>query len=591
MPSSSVLYANFEVVTGCIAAFVSYVAGVWSLGRLSLTHGWLFTGLTVWKPAEASLSRILGTNAQQRVPARQRLDVFRCTSTRILPGGLLQTIIEDAKAERRLTGRRHYVFLDQYRTMATAVAWSIAALLVLWLRWLGSIGHYSLCESNDETCWAQAWLRSKTTWLLVAFVFGILLAWWHLALLVSRKGHSYPPSAYMAAISFGIMAWFFSISGDKVSLGIDSAIREMAVRSFFWLRLFGISRISTEDIEHLYLGHRMVLCSASALIGFATAEPLHTLIKAVTGDCFRARCDRNDDFHALEGAAVTLTQTSLQVSSELALLVGLPLLALATYSLNKSSLPLGSLIRAALTVVMIALFALVVRRLLQRHLDSALPAARAAVEQLDFDSDVDPYEQLTLPFQMRLKSLPHYSGKLLGVPVFLVVLLMVGSLSAAGCHRRYPSQYGGHLVDSIQTQQWENYCFKDWRYQREWTCGSMVGTDLLASNENEIAQLLGTWEPPSVSFIQALKELQRSLRARMKEEQEGRGSRLVNPFGGTRSPQPTVDDAIRQVKDTAFALVAHPFVSARTAYVLVDFFGFMLCSYWLFWGSYAIATR
>jgi len=443
----------FVGVFAVFFAFLAYIISSTSLGKRSISHAWLFTGLIILNPSEKSL-RQLDTATYQSTKATttaarrnnnkiQDVSGLHLTCKSIRPGSIPLSFMTDKDRVRFL----------QWQALDAAVYIWLACLIAtagpFIVAWYTVYQEETIC-CGDLKCWLRWWreqlggpglivMNSPPPNLMLFSIASVAIwFWWRLVMhstrLPERSIFRFSPFSYINGwltflATLILLRWSHDTTtkDNTAFLGIplNGALEEWSARVTFWIGLTGYylssNQTSRELVMHnMYQAAQLLFAATTGLIAFALADPLRVTMRVyfgnVLGDKIRVVDTSGDKYYRL-----------MEIMQEKLLLVAigcLPVLCFISYFSTDVSLGGFSryTVRAALGWSFVLSLASAMRPLLWSHLLRVLPEIN-----LLFRVAKHPTSEVILsPFQKRSKSLLSIGGQLLIFPAFVLLLLTLG---------------------------------------------------------------------------------------------------------------------------------------------------------------------
>ena len=473
-----ILNNNALGLLALVLCFTIYVISSTSMGKRSISHAWLFSGLLAIHPTEECLKQqgYESTNNstpegvtprrrnppspsnQKRTLIKQLSDLsFTCKS--IQPGSVPLSLMTD----------KNQVEFQQWQALDALVCFGVACLVALLGPW--ALACYRLnfqpeqmacCEDLD--CWKHWWNEQLggVGWIVstsnrippntvLLLLTGISVwFWWRLVMHATRlpQGSTFrfSPFSYINAWFMAFATLFLlqmtsddneiidlqedtnnAVSMPIFGVSLNEALKEFSIRVTAWVGLTGFfspdDPIAEERVLKTVLPTtNLLLVISASLLGFAVADPLretmHLYWSTLCGD-------EVDLVHESTSKLVRLLRR-YQGQNTLFCMTVLPLLCWITYLIPAESLQhTGAsprLIRAVFAWFFVWTMACVMKPLLQKYLQQSV----AAVDSLLEVSKRPSAEEVLFPFENRYRSLVATGSQLIIFPFIVLMILVMG---------------------------------------------------------------------------------------------------------------------------------------------------------------------
>jgi hypothetical protein len=572
-------------ISVCVC-YIVYTVSFVSLGKKSLVHAWLFTGLNISSPTDESVATVVALNNkdahtrqhdEQSTIAHDRLATLQFESTRIQPGMITMNSLESND------GIRLWTNLDN----ATVCAFCCIFALVFQycVHWFFA-WKQPCCA--DISCWVAWWQRHQNAVPLLSLL--ALMAFhsaWMLGKLSCFGTDRF--SSYISGILLGLAAfWMVHTPALLEILDIDVhfSLEEASARILLWARLVGI-RIANEEgvLKWLINVGKLVFAVFAGSLGLVLLEPILTTSRLTV---YRFQ----QVFHQQEKKRWMWCYSLISLAS----LFFLPLLILLTYLFSDR----GNVfrIRTLFTWMFVCVLCSVIPDLLQSYMDQAIPAVSIIL------SEPSPpnADRIMYPFRSRFQRLVHTGSLLVTFPFILIALVMVGHL--CNVHSDiYPIAYKGMILDkSARTtlHYWEKKLVVEMANSATSATGFIAQLSPTRANAcgerlqpnrkyrkkiRNGRELILMAKPVRKSLAQAIGGIQ-VLRLMAREDQIAR-----KVLEHTENMSAKDDDDIYFLEDTGksaddlvaalTAVLLHPVLTSTVVFPLVDLMGFLLCIFWL----------
>jgi hypothetical protein len=615
---------SHEGVLALIFCLVVYLISVQSLGKCSVAHTWLFSGLCLLTPTDKSVARIVTARGGAPIEkAEERLAALELSRAILEPGAVTLQALKRRDAT------------ELWKNLDTAVTFGLACLFSLLLRGLENIqATRRICASlslGKEIIEEEILRFAPCTVLLVALT---VRSWWILTLQASKSpGLNMPflPSTYLAGLTWSVSTWFLLTSKTvsiNLSVGKDAALalEELSIRCYFWVRLVGWKVDTNNFLPIVNRIFRLAMAITSGLVGFVIAEPLQTVQQAVLsyqhsgGDALLHSVVSKSSDEANESSVRQQSGENEKVAGPGALRVGMTLARLGVMTIPPLLLlsflnPDGVLQKYQVSAawLLLVLLSLLTKGFLQSYLFSAVPTVVAALQNPSFTNDRSSL--ITHPFSSRNKNLLRFGSQVSSLSLMLIILLTVLQLCPYQIEQGvYPTVYHGHWMNHHQVRKWhqektqlsvETICCSHNVLSRlifSGSCqvqpnlseatipqsgerGSRRGNGSISSG----MELLG-YQLPSTTMIASLAELQRQV----KLSRDSHTARVRSEHFEQATPGETaseyssagLQEARADFWDVLRALVFHPFATTSVVYPLTKFLLFVLLAFAVFTGTF-----
>lgn len=435
-------------------SFVAYLISSTSLGKRSLSHAWLFSGLVVLNPSEKSL-RLLGmaddssatesTNSKRRHRMIKDVAGLELTCKSILPGAVPLSV---------MTAKDRASFLEWQALDAAVCIWLaclVATASPFILAWYTVYQEGNAC-CGDLQCWLKWWREQmggpgliytdSPPPNLMLIAIGSISIWfnWRLVIhstrLPERSVFRFSPFSYINGwlacfATFTLLRWTNSdtttINTYQSFLGISlkDALDEWSARVTLWIGLTGFYLPDNEASREIVMNNtfyatQLVFSFSVGLLAFSVADPLRITMRVYFRNVFGDPIKLVDTTNGKYSRLLQKTQQQFCMMA----LAFLPVLCMGSYFVPVSTLGGFSprTMRAAIGWTFIACLAILARPLLRSHLLGVIPEANLLFRTIRKPSS----EDILSPFQKRSKSLLSTGGQLLIFPAFVLVVLTLG---------------------------------------------------------------------------------------------------------------------------------------------------------------------
>jgi len=214
---------------------------------------------------------------------------------------------------------------------------------------------------------------------------------------------------------------------------------------------------------------------------------------------------------------------------------------------------------------------------LQDYLQEALLQVVGVLARSPDESDDDASSRISFPFTSRSENVVRMGSQLVKLPLLLPILLAAAHLcsSYTSSNSIYTSAYGGPLLDTKLTQNWEQEQALGLRSlvdQGTKTCPTSQKQSKVFASKRTVAtvasisdplQLLTASSATSGSLIQTLKVVQRLMKNH-----------------STTKDSTELEVHLPALQNTLQALARHPFLTSSIVLPFLDFIGYVLCCLW-----------
>lgn len=425
-------------------SFLAYIVSSTSLGKRSISHAWLFSGLLVINPSEESLNKVAPSGEatpKRRNPPFKDVSGLELTCKSILPGAIPLSVMTEKKRAS----------FAQWQALDAAVCVWLACLVALagrhLLCWYTVYQEQTLC-CDDIKCWLNWWRDQlggagliynnnipPTHTMLVFLAGSATWFWWRLIMHVTSSSvggiFMYSPFSYINGwMTFFVTLFLLQLTSETSSkslLGIplNAALEEWSTRVTLWVGLTGFysPQVDTSQERVLYnMIHltRLLFATMTGLLGFAISDPLRETMRIYWGSI----C--GDEIHIAnnsKGKLMRWVQRKQRDCILLAIAV-LPVLFISTFLIQMESFQHFSprALRTILAWVFIWNLGLVIRPLQQNHLLQAVSAADRIFESTKKPSPAE----IHFPFQNRGQRVLSTGSQLLIFPAIILIVLTLG---------------------------------------------------------------------------------------------------------------------------------------------------------------------
>lgn len=447
--SPNIFMSIFALILGCIA----YIISSTSLGKRSISHAWLFSGLLVLNPSAKSL-KILGTAAQcasdttprRRNPTIKDVAGLELTVKSILPGAIPLSL---------MTKKDRASFL-QWQALDAAVSILLACVVAtaspFVLAWYTVYREGNVC-CGDLKCWLRWWREhlggpgliytdSPPPNLMLVAIAGVAIwFWWRLVIystrLPERSVFRFSPLSYIngwLTIFATLFLLRYTIKNtittttltSFIGVPLNDALEEWSARITLWIGLTGFYDPKSEAPRELIIMKeilyytQLLFAATTGLIAFAVADPLRVTMRVYFGNAFGDQVNVVDT--TIDKYTRFFRKTKQQCS--MVTVAFLPVLCMSSYFVPVAALRGFSpqTVRAALGWSFIATLAIIVRPLLRNQMLAVLPE----INLLFSEGKKPTSEEIVAPFQNRSKRLLSTGGQLLVFPALALLVLTLG---------------------------------------------------------------------------------------------------------------------------------------------------------------------
>ena len=565
--------------------YIVYTLSFVSLGKRSLAHAWLFTGLRVYSPTDESVAEISSAGSsnehtKKQMTIKDRMDKFVIESTRIQPGMLTMTSLQSNE------GIRLWTNLDNACICAFSCVFALTFRFCL--GWFLAIKN-PCCV--DIKCWVGWWQRQQDAMLLLSLLALMTFhSVWTLGKLSSGIGLRYPPACYVAGALLGLSTlWIVNTPALLQTLDIPAtlALEESSARILLWSRLMGI-RISNEELVLKWLMSvgKLAYTVFCASLGFVLWDPLQETSRIVVYRWLRL----------WKQPEKTWKRFSFMVS--MASLFFLPLLILLTYLISQRGQVPRLNVRTLAAWLFVWVLCSLVKDLLQSYMDQAIPeVAMVLCEPSPPISD-----RVMFPFRSRFQRLVKTGSLLVTFPLCIIALLTTGHLCNVNCDM-YPVPYKGTTLDKGTKKTlhcWENAqvvrtansatnatglvshisptranaCNQTLQPKRKYKKKIGTGRELLASAKpvrKSLAQVLGGLQ------VLALMAREDQIARKVLEHRENMPEEADDDMCFLEDTGKSADDLVAALT----AVILHPVLTSTVVFPIVDLTSFLLCILWM----------
>lgn len=447
------------------------------------------------------------------------------------------------------------------------------------------------CCLEDTECWGRDWTTSQRPTLL--FSISIVLAirhWLRLGLLSLYLPLGlrvrYSPLSFTTGLLTGLAIWWTTALGtQQVSPfmhysnipNAQPAIQELAVRCTLWLQLVDARVQATveSNLQWSVLAVRLALTALGSLLAFCLAEPLQALQYRLA-----YRWDLGDWDMGAQPSTIpfaSFCKASFGPLFRRIAMVGVALLPVAILLSYSYTDPTVIRIRAEAGWLFNILLCSLIKPVLQDYLQEALLQVVGVLARSPDESDDDASSRISFPFTSRSENVVRMGSQLVKLPLLLPILLAAAHLcsSYTSSNSIYTSAYGGPLLDTKLTQNWEQEQALGLRSlvdQGTKTCPTSQKQSKVFASKRTVAtvasisdplQLLTASSATSGSLIQTLKVVQRLMKNH-----------------STTKDSTELEVHLPALQNTLQALARHPFLTSSIVLPFLDFIGYVLCCLW-----------
>jgi hypothetical protein len=438
----------FMGILSLFVSFVAYTISSSSLGKRSISHTWLFSGLLVINPSEESLNKVAplspssSTSSKRKNTSIRDVSGLQLTCKSILPGAIPLSV---------MTEKTRPAFL-QWQALDAAICVWLASLLALasptLLAMYTVYQEHTIC-CDDLKCWLYWWrdqlggpglvfVSEPPPHSMIVFLAGLSLwFWWRLVMHATRLP---PGNLFMFSPFSYINGWMtfltvlfmlhFNTGENSIStvqqtlLGIplNAALEEWSTRVTLWV---GLTGFYTPDLEtsrlrvltNVFQLTHLLSAFAASLLAFAVADPCRETMRLYWGNIL------GDEVVIIGSSKEKLFRWLKRKQHQAAVLVVgvLPIVCWSTYLFQRE--PFFQISPRTCRTLMAWCFiwnmASLTRSLTQTYLLQALCAADRVLDSTKKPSPAD----VLFPFQVRNQRLLNTGSQLLVFPAMVLIVV------------------------------------------------------------------------------------------------------------------------------------------------------------------------